>query len=634
MVPWITDSEVFPNCFVAVFYNPITEDYKIFGLWEDGNINEMPQLVKFLKDPKNIFIGYNIYGFDGPVYQSIIECPEITTDELRKIRDSIITSKSKQPLIPTYNWDFKGYCLYKMWHYDNRARATSLKHLEFVYRMKSIKDLPYHHDSKINTQTAYNNVISYCKHDVKATYIHFLNSKEKIKARRLIKKKFDLNLDHSSDSSMGMKIILYNLAKAYKTTMKSFRNKYTEYKKINIATIPRPEFKARTGICKRLIDDHFSPIVLHGEKDPETGRMVFNLKENKYEFDWSGITSKVGFGGIHGCIEKGVYDSDSDWIIKSSDVTSQYPNAVINWNIFPKHLGAKFCKVFREKVYNERGKYPKKTHFAMNNTYKLACNAAVGKFADKYSSLYDIRCNLQVTVNCQLGILALAEDLIDSIPGAQLLMLNTDGLEIRIPRSYESIWKRACNNWEKLTKFKLEHIEYQKLVIDNVNNYIALSVDGKVKRKGRFRIYDDFLGVDSYHNDPSATIIPLALNEYFTKGTPIEDTVNACNNIHEFVFGVKKTKAFNYVVLVANTNRTVSIKKYKERVFRYYISTSAKAGNLYKLWMDGRLNAINKGDLIIPCRSLRSPKASKYPDLNREYYINKAHEIRSEIEAI
>lgn len=628
VIPWVGDTEVYPNCLIAAFYNLTRDEYKIFGFWE--HIDDRKALVAFLTDPDNIFIDYNGIMFDGVIWQAIIDDPDVTHEELLELRDKCIESRS--PLIPEWKRDFIEYDLLRIWHYNNRARMTSLKHLEFVYRLKSIKDLPYHYNSKIKTQTAYDNVSKYCCYDLKPTALHFHNTKERIRARHQVMQRFGINCRNMPDSSMGLEIIMYNISAATGISMRDLKRKWTDHEKIVVKDLVLPQWRSRGGITEKICRDHFDPIVLYGEKDEDSGRMVFNFKGNLYPFDWQDMEVVIGFGGIHGCVKPGVYESTSSECIKSSDVTSQYPNAVFNFNIFPAHLGPVFTTVFKEKVYKERANYPKKTHFAMNMTYKLACNAAVGKFKDKWSPLYDPPCNLKVTVNCQMAILALAEDLMNAIPDAQLLMLNTDGLEIKIPREYESTWQSICDQWEADTKFALEHMDYEKMVINNVNNYIAVDTSGGVKRKGRFCTYEDYIKREDFHRDPSATIIPHALSEYFVRGIPIEDTVNGCDNIHEFVYGVKKTRSFRYAVIIPNPDRTITIKKFDERVFRYYISNSPKSGNLVKMWHDGRMNAVNKGDLIMPCLSLRTEKAHKFTDLDRQYYIDKAHEIRSEIE--
>jgi hypothetical protein len=57
---------------------------------------------------------------------------------------------------------------------------------------------------------------------------------------------------------------------------------------------------------------------------------------------------------------------------------------------------------------------------------KLALNGAYGKSLSKYSVLYDPKFGITVTVNGQLLMYQLCENLLD-VPGLKLLQVNTDG---------------------------------------------------------------------------------------------------------------------------------------------------------------------------------------------------------------
>ena len=50
----------------------------------------------------------------------------------------------------------------------------------------------------------------------------------------------------------------------------------------------------------------------------------------------------------------------------------------------------------------------------------------------------------------------------------------------------------------------------------------------------------------NYHKSTNGTIIPKALFNYYAHDTPIRETVEKENNIHEFLYGIKKRKGFVY----------------------------------------------------------------------------------------
>lgn len=106
-----------------------------------------------------------------------------------------------------------------------------------------------------------------------------------------------------------------------------------------------------------------------------------------------------------------------------------------------------------------------------------------GKFGDEYSFLYDPKVMLEICLNGQLLIAMLCERL-SFIPGVTIIQANTDGVTIRIPKARRGEMQDICKKWEKMTSLELEYASYRKMVISNVNNYMAQTTDGKIKDKG------------------------------------------------------------------------------------------------------------------------------------------------------
>ena len=78
----------------------------------------------------------------------------------------------------------------------------------------------------------------------------------------------------------------------------------------------------------------------------------------------------------------------------------------------------------------------------------------------------------QICINGQLLIAMLCERLsfIDSVT---IIQANTDGVTIKVKKSKRNEVEDTCKRWEKLTSLELEYAEYKKMVINNVNNYMA-----------------------------------------------------------------------------------------------------------------------------------------------------------------
>jgi hypothetical protein len=157
----------------------------------------------------------------------------------------------------------------------------------------------------------------------------------------------------------------------------------------------------------------------------------------------------------------------------------------------------------------------------------------------------------------------LYEMIAEQIPNAVPIMQNTDGLETLIPREYVDKYYEICAEWEKITNLQLEHDTYQKIVLGDVNNYIAVNEYKEIhpdlvekmkndypddlfkeeggkhyhagtKCKGRFEFNNLAL-----HKNKSFLIIPKALFYYFVHGIEPWVTITANTNIFDFCGGVK-----------------------------------------------------------------------------------------------
>jgi hypothetical protein len=146
-------------------------------------------------------------------------------------------------------------------------------------------------------------------------------------------------------------------------------------------------------------------------------------------------------------------------------------------------------------------------------------------------------------------------------------MQNTDGLETMIPRKHQDKYLEICKRWEEMTKLELEHDSYQKMVIGDVNNYIAVTEDGKSKCKGRFE-YDNL----ALHKNKSFLIIPKALHAYFVHGIEPREFVAQQKNIFDYCGGVKIKGDWKFVEHHVVDQEYV--KNALQHTIRYYISKS------------------------------------------------------------
>ena len=126
-----------------------------------------------------------------------------------------------------------------------------------------------------------------------------------------------------------------------------------------------------------------------------------------------------------------------------------------------------------------------------------------------------------VTIGNQFEILMLIESLEEN--EIHVLSANTDGITSLFNKDKHELYYQICKDWEKVVgnddMGQLEYVQYKKLIQSSVNDYIAIKTDDKMKCKG------DFVSDFEIHKNKSARIIPLALQNYFSKGIKVEQTI-------------------------------------------------------------------------------------------------------------
>jgi hypothetical protein len=192
-----------------------------------------------------------------------------------------------------------------------------------------------------------------------------------------------------------------------------------------------------------------------------------------------------------------------------------------------------------------------------------------------------------------------------------------------IPREYEDKYYEICKRWENITSLELEHGKYSKMIIGDVNNYIAVTEDGKSKCKGRFE-YENL----ALHKNKSFLIIPKALHAYFVEGISPEEFLENNRNIFDYCGGVKIKGDWKFVEH-SITNGEFR-KNDLQNTLRYYISNSGS--KIIKTHLnDGREIQVESGEwmqkLFIDYKEL---DWDDY-DVNLKFYLRR---IRKEIDGL
>lgn len=609
---WVFDTETYLDCFVLVARLLESKHYVKFVVHESRD--DTAQLLEWL-DNRPTLISYNGLNFDAFIVETIFKQRKVKPEFIYDVAQRIINSQEQSFV----KFSFKHIDLLKINHYDWGPMATSLKWLAFSTREDDLSDLPLAFDKSVSKSNV-DKIVTYCKKDVDKTYNFYYRCKSMISTRENLAEHFRAdNVINMSDSSLGS----FFVKRLYSQEIGIPENKLTRgthRDQINIkeCILPYVEFISDPFI---EVLDLFSNTVLIAQD----GKIELKAALSK-EIEFDGMTYSYGTGGLHAC-RQGTYAENNDYSILSIDVESFYPNLAIVNNFYPEHLGPVFCKVYKQ-IFDQRKEYPKGTE--LNYLYKIALNSVYGKSNTEYDQfLKDPMYTIKTTINGQLLLSMLAESLSNV---GKLLMVNTDGMEILIHKSNIPLFDFICDEWSKLTNLKLEKAQYSKICIRDANCYWAMTTTGKIKRKNEFEIYYDYTEEDGkphkYHKSPSGLIIPQAVNDYLEKGIPIEDTINNCTNIHEFLFGIKKQKGFNYLLLTPTEDGVVEVDKRTERVIRYYMSNNG--ATIYKMFLDDRksdLVAVNKGQLVSLAMSIDKKKDINDYNINKNFYIFEAYKL-------
>jgi hypothetical protein len=565
---WVMDYETLSNCFVAVF-----EDYKanirnIFIIHKLAN--HLPELVKFLernRDNQEWHISFNGLAFDSQITEYILRDKDILLGSSAEDVAGALYKKAQEIISRQDRGEFSEFSerdlsilqvdLFKLNHWDNAAKRSSLKWIQYSMDWENIQEMPIHHSTEIKSMKEISTVIDYCINDVRSTKGILHKCSDQINLRGTLTGEYNIPLYSASEPRISKELFLLFLSKSIGIRKYDLKQMRTRRDFIRVSDIILPYVKFNKPEFQDLLKAYNNLVI-----NPNNIKGAF-----KYVLKHKDVKTEYGLGGLHGATNSNIYEAKDGMIIMTSDVTSFYPNLAIRNKWSPAHLPKeKFCELY-EWFFEERKKIPKKD--PKNYVYKIILNSTYGLSIEPNSFLYDPQFGMQITINGQLLLTMLYEMLSEGIPGSIPLMQNTDGLEMMIPEQYREKYFEICKVWEDMTSLQLEHDQYRKMIIADVNNYIAIPTDEKkeVKCKGRFEF--DKLAL---HKNKSFLIIRKALYNYFVKDMSPEKTLSENKNIYDYCGGVKIKGEweFKQICVVNGEIQHETLQK----TLRYYISES------------------------------------------------------------
>ena len=511
----VVDVECYPNYFLAMFRRDDGK-FRAFEKYDGHPLDRKAMLALMLTE------GVELVSFNGNNYD-ILMCrlalAGAPNDELKDASDDIILNELRP-------WQF--YRKYEVKeivynHVDLIEVAVGQVGLKIYggrLSTKRLQDLPYNPDMKL-TREQMIEVREYCKNDTQVTAELAEYLAPQIDLRRAMSKQYGVDLRSKSDAQIAEAVLKAEYTRLVGEDPPKTEIRYTTFK------YEPPEY---VRFQTQQLKDCFDTICSADMVIQKTGHVKMPAQIEKMVITIGGNQYKIGIGGLHSQESSVAHFSDDDVVLIDRDVTSYYPNLMLNMGMSPPSFGKYFEPVYRG-ILERRVEAKANKDSVTADALKIVLNGTFGKTSNKYSLLYNPRMMIRTTLTGQLSLLMLIEMLeLCAIP---VVSANTDGVVMKCPRDKLGLLEKIIAKWEKVTNLTTEETRYKALYSRDVNNYIAIKEDGKVKAKGVY--------VESHHSrpgiakNPQNEICSFAVIERLTSGKSIKETLLGCRDIRKFL---------------------------------------------------------------------------------------------------
>jgi hypothetical protein len=458
-------------------------------------------------------ISFNGLNYDLPIITAALMGRD--NQALKRLSDKIVKSgfpiwkicRDEQIEIPSV-WD----------HIDLIEVApgrSSLKIYGGRMNAPKMQDLPIPPDASIIADLR-PLLREYCVNDLDTTEALYRQLEKVIALRADMSKQYGMDLRSKSDAQIAETVIKSKLSsmtgQEYRAPKlpDNYTFQYVDPKIINFKT------DKLKRVFAKILNEHFR-LALTGSV-----MMPSWLRDNQIEI--GDARYQMGIGGLHSCESAQFIRCADDEVLSDWDVASYYPNIILQQRLAPKSLGAPFLSVY-QSIVERRLEAKKAGDKVTADTLKIAVNGSFGKLGSKYSALYAPDLLIQTTLTGQLALLMLIERL--ELAGVRVVSANTDGIVIHHKKTQSDVVAAITWEWMLDTSYTLERTDYAAIASRDVNNYVAVKLDGSTKGKGCF-------AAGGLQKNPDQIIIYEAVAAYIANNTPLSRTITECADITKF----------------------------------------------------------------------------------------------------
>ena len=611
----IFDIEVFAHDWVVVSYDIDNDKYNVFH-------NDSEGVRDWLKRDNPILMGFNNNLYDNYILLSMIKgnSPEM----VKELNDYIIERDDNGN--KRMGWNHYSIRGMKTWEHLGRGAGDLRWDMPFNVSLKRIEGnlgldiresgVDFKIQRKLKPDEL-EEVITYCKADVKSTYELFKMRKEYLETKLAVGELWNRSPEFVLTKN-NVKLVSQFL---YARKLPDPRRDEFVYKIPDNVKLGKYE----EGIRNFFEHGYENIQKEHPELDGE--ELIKEIYRTTHTFMMGDMEVRLAWGGIHAAEKNSEYVSDENRKVVDIDVGSYYPSIMLEYDLLSSSLN----KMSRDKfanIYETRLEEKHKGNNERAAAMKLILNTTYGAMKYKFSDMYEPRAANGVCITGQVMLVDLMEKL-EHVNGVRLIQANTDGIIFDYDRKQEKKVQEVVSEWEERTGMHMEYTDIKRIVQKNVNNYAMVSGETYLFRDGEKIVTKEdkdkevFKGkwmkpTEMDSGSCQYPILATALRENVLRGTPVEETVRNCKDISQF----------QYVFQPAGTD--VSCEAYIDgirhdiqRTNRIYAVKDEKYGQV-------RIVSANYESRLVaecpPHAKVDNENKIKLEELDFDWYVQKAKE--------
>lgn len=595
---YIYDIEVFKKDNLFVFRDYFTKEWTVIH-------NDLDALRKFyLANRDSLFVGYNSHSYDSNVMRAYLQGknPFHVSKAIIESDDRALAYK----MFDTKKTPLFGMDLYQ----DNRGFSLK-EHSAFMGINIKETEVDFDLDRELTEEEQVLNEL-YCKNDVLATEKRFEQNIGMLVAKAAIALYFGLDKMAISMTNANLTAELLGAEKTH--------DRGDELDKYEL-----PEgFEIESGTIRQaFMTDEFEA--------NDKGHASISLDVPRRD-----VTEVLGVGGIHGAKESFIHVGN----FHARDVGSLYPNTMVLFDYLSRNIPEDKRHIY-QMLLDERmeAKYSNKEFTEIKgvqiptklliNGYKLPLNTKYGAMGAEFNKLYDPRMRLLVCITGQMAMW----DLLEKIEHhATIIQSNTDAhYYIPFSEEDEKAIDEIANDWMKRTGYTLDDDPFKAIFQKDVNNYLAVTSDGKVKFKGAIGLTNGL--------KVSKAIVSNAFINYVVAGKDYKEFIYECKELRQFQMITKTGYTFDDTIIRDSEGNEMKAQKVNRT---FAVKDPNKAVEIFKVKRGAVIE--EEGTTIVGDDSYTKglPNAPEYyaidnaaigegwitlDDIDKEYYINQVEDL-------